>query len=301
VEQKKVALSSGNNQAAGAAAPKKKTGKSSPRSSHDASPSRAGSPNQTVGGDSASGAAAVPERPSTPPPRHVAFEDFKREEGAQLNKILNENKEVLKSKINQSREIAKQINGIKGNMDSTKDELNHIAAERENLGGFQGVDDSVNTEQIVEEGEYGLIVRLKGLKRDYRAHYSELQRVRSEVQYCQKLVDQCRQRLISDFDTWYLQSYLGPNVEFTPTVQTEYGQAQATTISNISEDKGEKLDRAQTDLMMESDPDSYSFHMAKRHSIRKYNQSKTQNQTIHNDGLIMPAKKPTQMILTAPY
>ncbi|XP_075240761.1 kinesin-like protein KIF9 isoform X2 [Convolutriloba macropyga] len=304
VEQKKVALSSGNNQMAGAAVPKKKTGKSSPRSSHDVSPSRAGSPSQAAGEkDSASGApggAGAAERPSTPPPRHVAFEDFKREDGAQLNKILNENKEVLKTKINQSREIANQINEVKRNMDRTKDELNQIAAERENLGGFQGLDES-SSEQIVEESEYGLILRLKGLKRDYREHYSELQRVRSEVQYCQKLVDQCRQRLISDFDTWYLQSYLGPNVDFTPTVQTEYGHAQATTISHITEDKGERLERAQTDLMMDSEPDSFTFHKAKRQSIRKYNQSKTQNQTVHNDGLIMPAKKPTQMILTAPY
>ena len=39
---------------------------------------------------------------------------------------------------------------------------------------------------------------------------------------------------VLDFDTWYLQSYLGPNVDFTPTVQTEYGHAQATTISHIT-------------------------------------------------------------------
>ena len=40
--------------------------------------------------------------------------------------------------------------------------------------------------------------------------------------------------VVLDFDTWYLQSYLGPNVDFTPTVQTEYGHAQATTISHIT-------------------------------------------------------------------
>ena len=56
------------------------------------SPSRAGSPNQT--GDDKGGApgSASAERPSTPPPRHIAFEDFKKDEGLQLNKILNENK-----------------------------------------------------------------------------------------------------------------------------------------------------------------------------------------------------------------
>ena len=42
--------------------------------------------------------------------------------------------EVLKSKINQSREIANQINEVKRRMDQTKHDLNHIAQERENLG-----------------------------------------------------------------------------------------------------------------------------------------------------------------------
>ncbi|XP_063712131.1 kinesin-like protein KIF9 isoform X2 [Symsagittifera roscoffensis] len=302
VEQKKIELSSGNQ---GTGPAKKKQNKTSPRSSHDVSPSRAGSLSQTAGGDGKDGAAGLSqtgERPATPPPRHLAFEDFKKDEGAQLNKILNDNKEVLKSKINQSREIANQINEVKRRMDQTKHDLNHIAQERENLGGFQGLEEGNGDGlQVVEEGEYALILRLKDLKREYREHYSELQRVRSEVQYCQRLVDQCRQRLISDFDAWYLQSYLGPNVDFTPTVQTSYGQAQATTISNIHEDKGEKLERAQTQVMMEDDPESFSYHRAKRTSIRKYNQSKTQNQTVHNDGLIMPVKKPTQMILTAPY
>ena len=67
----------------------------SPRSSHDVSPSRAGSLSQTAGGDGKDGAAGLSqtgERPATPPPRHLAFEDFKKDEGAQLNKILNDNK-----------------------------------------------------------------------------------------------------------------------------------------------------------------------------------------------------------------
>jgi hypothetical protein len=32
--------------------------------------------------------------------------------------------------------------------------------------------------------------------------------VKSEVQYCQKLVDQCRQKLLAEFDKWYSICYL---------------------------------------------------------------------------------------------
>ena len=49
---------------------------------------------------------------------------------------------------------------------------------------------------IISEGEYLEITRLKDLKTIYRTHFDELKAVKAEVQYCQKLVDQCRQRLI---------------------------------------------------------------------------------------------------------
>ena len=49
---------------------------------------------------------------------------------------------------------------------------------------------------IITEAEYLEITRLKDLKAVYRTHFDELKAIKVEVQYCQKLVDQCRQRLI---------------------------------------------------------------------------------------------------------
>ena len=45
---------------------------------------------------------------------------------------------------------------------------------------------------------------LKGL---YREQYSELQMVRAEADYTQKLVEQCMQELVHDFQGWYGGSY----------------------------------------------------------------------------------------------
>ena len=49
---------------------------------------------------------------------------------------------------------------------------------------------------IISEEEFLEIQRLKDLKTNYRTKYDELHNLKSEITYCQKLVDQCRLRLI---------------------------------------------------------------------------------------------------------
>ncbi len=52
-------------------------------------------------------------------------------------------------------------------------------------------------DEIISEAEYLEINRLKDIKSVYRNDFDEFKGLRSEVQYCQKLVDQCRQKLIN--------------------------------------------------------------------------------------------------------
>ena len=49
---------------------------------------------------------------------------------------------------------------------------------------------------VIGEEEYLEITKVKQLKSTYREYFDELRSVKAEVQYCQKLVDQCRQRLL---------------------------------------------------------------------------------------------------------
>jgi len=51
-------------------------------------------------------------------------------------------------------------------------------------------------EIIISEEEYVELKKVKEQKDVYREHFDELRSLKAEVQYCQKLVDQCRQRLI---------------------------------------------------------------------------------------------------------
>lgn len=50
---------------------------------------------------------------------------------------------------------------------------------------------------IIDEKEFLLIMKMKDLKEEYRAAYTELQDLKAEIQYCQHLVDQCRNKLIA--------------------------------------------------------------------------------------------------------
>lgn len=45
--------------------------------------------------------------------------------------------------------------------------------------------------------EFLLLMKLKDLKEEYRSAYAELQDLKAEIQDCQQLVDQCRNKLIS--------------------------------------------------------------------------------------------------------
>ena len=45
--------------------------------------------------------------------------------------------------------------------------------------------------------------RIQDLKAQYKAQYAELQMVKSEMDWTQKLVEQCTHELVDDFDTWW--------------------------------------------------------------------------------------------------
>lgn len=68
---------------------------------------------------------------------------------------------------------------------SFPDLSHHPAGEYENKGLM-----------IIDEEEFLLILKLKDLKKQYRNEYQELRDLRAEIQYCQRLVDQCRHRLL---------------------------------------------------------------------------------------------------------
>lgn len=75
-----------------------------------------------------------PPRPSTPPPKPVAFEDFKNERGSEINRIFKENKSILNERRKRASETTQRINAIKREIDVTKEGLNFQKSLREKQG-----------------------------------------------------------------------------------------------------------------------------------------------------------------------
>ncbi|XP_071482044.1 kinesin-like protein KIF9 [Diadema antillarum] len=201
-------------------------------------------------------------RPNTPPLRTVAFEEFKHEKGSEINRILMENKDILKSKRKHCRDLAKTINMTKQEIDVTRTAIDKLRQEKAEQGEFVNEEG----ETVISEEEFQMIKKLKELKASYRSDYEELRQVKSEIQYCQKLVDQCRQRLVTEFDNWYSECFLS----------AEEGQSSSGagigvrpgTMYDMPEDEGEKFERLQSELLMEN-PDSASFYNAKMRTDRR--------------------------------
>lgn len=213
-----------------------------------------------------------PPRPSTPPSRPVAFEDFKSERGSEINRIFKENKCILNERRKRASETTQRINAIKKEIDITKEALNFQKSLREKQGEYdhKGL-------MIIDEEEFLLLLKLKDLKKQYRTEYQDLRDLRAEIQYCQRLVDQCRHRLLTEFDIWYNESFFIPEdmqAALKPGSSIRPGMLPVSRIVSLGEDDQDKFSQLQQTMLPEG-PDSISFYNAKVKTEQKHNYLKT--------------------------
>jgi len=207
-------------------------------------------------------------RPSTPPSRTTAFEEFKAEKGSEINRVLIENKEVLASKKKGYSDLAKEVNNIKVAIDQTRRTLEQLRLTREEEGPILNEDGDI----VISEEEFMEIQKLKDLKVSYRGKYDDLGNIKSEVTFCQNLVDQCRLRLIQEFDNWYSESFLMMAEDGQTSLGvghgTKPGVVPPVSGSVTTEDEQEKFERLQLELMM-NNPDSAAFYNAQMRTSRR--------------------------------
>ncbi|XP_026148288.1 kinesin-like protein KIF9 isoform X2 [Mastacembelus armatus] len=156
----------------------------------------------------------------TPPSKADAFEDFKVGQGSTINSILKENKAVLLERHGLLRQLTEEINSIKKEIDCTTATIQQQKEKRE-----------------TQEPDASLLLKIKELKAQYQQRYEALRDIKAEVNYCQHLVDQCRVRLLSEFEIWYKQTFMLPEEELELTVdktleQKEYCQKSSELLEN---------------------------------------------------------------------
>ncbi|NXC74562.1 KIF9 protein, partial [Anhinga anhinga] len=232
------------------------------------------------------------QRPSSPPSKPAAFEQFKEECGSEISRIFKENKSILLARKKRSSTVAQRINFIKHEMEGIKKALEAQKQERWQQGEY--VDEKGQI--IIDEKEFLLIMKLKDLKEEYRSGYAELQDLKAEIQYCQHLVDQCRNKLISEFEIWYSESFLIPKdvqEALKPGGNIRPGMIPINRVMCLEEDEQERFERMQ-ETTLPACPASVSFYKAKMKNDQKHTYTRTMSsleQMRKKPGLITAAGK----------
>ncbi|KAJ3213733.1 Kinesin-like protein kif9 [Dinochytrium kinnereticum] len=176
--------------------------------------------------------------------RAQEFETFKREKGSEIFRILSENKGILKERKKAAKDLVDAIN-------STKYEIDRY---REMATFHRGT-----SKVVIGSEDFEAIEKLKLLKKNYKEQFDTLKQTRLDIVYCSKLVDQCRQKLMSDFEQWYGAVYGTQAPDF------DMMNAQNEDVMDI----GEKFDRLQIEKMSQEDPDSLPFYNARKNTERR--------------------------------
>ncbi len=91
------------------------------------------------------------------------------------------------------------------------------------------------------------------MKSNYREKYEQLQILNAELRYCKQYVDQSREKLLTEFETWYKQAFVGDDCV------CEEGPAEYPY---------ERFDRLQATLLKE-DPATTAFYNAQLRTGRR--------------------------------
>ncbi|KAL3152339.1 hypothetical protein ABBQ32_001403 [Trebouxia sp. C0010 RCD-2024] len=135
------------------------------------------------------------------PDQQTAFEEYKQDAGSLKAGLLAENKSKLRQAKQHARELSLAINTTKRQIDALKASEEAAPSQQAADGGEAPPGPSSPSGQSKE---------LKGL---YREQYSELQMVKAEADYTQKLVEQCMQELVMDFQEWCSATFAVQPVE----------------------------------------------------------------------------------------
>ncbi|XP_078072028.1 kinesin-like protein KIF9 [Mustelus asterias] len=210
-------------------------------------------------------------KPSSPPPKSLMFDMFKNERGCEINRILMENKHILSEKRNNLKMLTERINNIKEEIDITNRALNLKKRDQRDQGEYV----NEQGDPVIDEDEFNLIMQLKDLKHHYRQDFDTLRDLRVEVQYCHKLVDQCRLRLLTEFNIWYNESFLiSEDVRNAPHKDSiQPGLIPNSRMLSLEEDDKEKFQRIQDKILMEN-PGSMAFYKARMKLEQRHNYMK---------------------------
>ncbi|NXG99472.1 KIF9 protein, partial [Loxia leucoptera] len=220
--------------------------------------------------------------------KQQAFEVFKKQTGQEIHRIFRDNKRILIAKKKGSHSVAQRINSLKEQMEATREALEAQKKKRRQEGEYMDEKGQV----IIDEKEFSLIVKLKELKEEHRAGFTELKDLKAEIQYCQHLVDKCRKRLITEFEIWYNENYRLPKdvkEALEPAGNIRPGMIPINRVMCLDEDQ-DQFEQVQEKVLPDC-PGSVSFYRArmKRDQKQSFSSTMATLRKIHRKAGLVPA------------
>ncbi|KAJ3370314.1 Kinesin-like protein kif9 [Allomyces arbusculus] len=215
------------------------------------------------------------------PDRNEEFETFKRGPGKDLAQALIENKRILRDKKRALVDLTARVTTLKASITDLK---TTIARDRDQALQADTEHDPALYSAPIPADVQAKLDSLATLKADAKRHLEAMAQTKSELEYAARVVDTCRERLVCEFDAWYLQVYCdapAPAVvgEARPTSAAGRRAAAAvaatavagmTTDASVADplDLAEQFDQMLNDKLME-DPASYSYYAALKRRQRR--------------------------------
>ena len=106
---------------------------------------------------------------------------------------------LLKEKRGNGKTLAESINTCKARIDRILAELS--------VDNRSDASDTAKFDPNLERRREALQAELEQLKAQYKRDAAQFKSLKNEIEYCSRLVDQCRRRLVTDFEIWFSSVY----------------------------------------------------------------------------------------------
>jgi len=188
-------------------------------------------------------------------PRAEAYEVFKSEDGSEWNTLVVEETSQLTDIKRNVKSLGEKLNNDKYEIDRLKDLIDRKNRERANEQ--QADDEAV----VIDEEEYAAMTELKKRKASYRDTFDKLRSGKHKVTDLQASVQSNKERLLEEFDRWYVQSY-GP--EPVAAVREENSGPVYGPGGDML-DPDEAFEKLEVERIMDKNPKSFAFTQAAKH------------------------------------
>jgi kinesin family protein 6/9 len=192
-------------------------------------------------------------RHAVAPDETVAFEEYKVNEGSELQATYTEHKTEMDAKKKQFRTISGVVNKIKKDIDKLRSACKQKEKARINEAQRSNNQDDVD---VIDEEEFALIKQLKDTKKVYKERMEERKALSEELVYLKGQSERAKMALCNKFLEWYKETY--PETDKTQDEDDEVL------------DDGEQFDKLELDRVMADNPDSVPYYNARKTMKQKH-------------------------------